>query len=409
VLEVANAVLAKSGARRHKKVLVPTREGGALPDVVIASDADVEAVFVANETQRLLEEGTLRPKDIAVLYRSNLQSQPIEAALKERQIPLRMIGGQQFFERKEVKDLLAYMRVAIRPDDEMSLRRILNYPARGIGDVAVSKLGAYATAHDTSLWAAVSRAHAVFELAPAALEGCRQLQRIVESARAKLDTGAGGAELGRHLMGEIGLKEDIQASSTTLPAAARRMGNIEGILGVFTRRDEQGKGDRERLAEFLRLLALRQDDGEQEATDRVTLTTMHGAKGLEFKVVFVVGLEEGLMPHARTLDERATDVAAEDGATSLEEERRLFYVAVTRARDHLYLCRCKTRAMRGKIVPRTPSRFVLEIPADLVHEREELVAVAPALDKTVAGASSVLAALFGAPDDGETKFVPRRR
>jgi DNA helicase-2/ATP-dependent DNA helicase PcrA len=410
VLELANAVLSKSGARRHKKVLVPTREGGELPDVVIAADADVEASFVAEETKRILEEGLLRPRDVAVLYRSNLQAQPIEAALKERQIPLRMIGGQQFFERKEVKDLLAYMRVAIRPDDEMSLRRILNYPARGIGDAAVGKLGSYATAHDTSLWAAVSKAHAVFELAPAALEGCRQLQRIVENARTKLDGGIGGADLARHLAEEIGLKADIQASSTTLPAAARRWTNVEGIIGVFQRRDEAGKGDRERLAEFLRLLALRQDGDEQEATDRVTLTTMHGAKGLEFKVVFVVGLEEGLMPHARTLDERATDAQTEDGATSLEEERRLFYVAVTRARDKLFLCRCKTRAMRGKIMPRTPSRFVLELPPELVHEREELVPIAPALDKTVAGASGVLAALFGAGNEsGEIPFVPRRR
>ncbi len=211
------------------------------------------------------------------------------------------------------------------------------------------------------------------------------------------------------MIAETGLKEDLQASSANPQATARRWGNLEGILGVFTRRDEQGKGDREKLSEFLRLLALRQDDDEKEATDRVTLTTMHGAKGLEFKVVFVVGLEEGLMPHARTLDERATDVASEDGATSLEEERRLFYVAVTRARDQLYLCRCRTRAMRGKIVPRTPSRFVLEIPPDLVREREEIVPVAPALDKTVAGASSVLAALIGAPSGGELPFVPRRR
>ncbi|HEY4120142.1 MAG TPA: UvrD-helicase domain-containing protein, partial [Byssovorax sp.] len=380
VLDVANAVLARSTARRHKKTLVATRLGGEKVSVIVAPDAEVEASFVADETQRVIEQGGLRPRDVAVLYRSNLQSQPIEAALKERQIPLRMIGGQQFFERKEVKDLLAYLRLVLKPDDEMALRRIINYPARGVGDVAVAKLSSHATAHDLSLWTAVTRPHAVHDLAPAAMAGCRDLVRIVEAMRAKLDQGTLGGALARIVAEEIGLKKDIQASATTPQAAARRWGNVEGILGVLTRRDDEGKGEREKFAEFLRLLALRQDAEEEDATDRVTLTTMHGAKGLEFKLVFVVGLEEGLMPHQRTLDERATDVAAEDGATSLEEERRLFYVAITRARDKLFLCRTKARGMRGKLVPRTPSRFLLEIPPELVDEREELVAVAPGLE-----------------------------
>ncbi|HVY49395.1 MAG TPA: UvrD-helicase domain-containing protein, partial [Minicystis sp.] len=213
VLDVANAVLARSTARRHKKTLLATRASGDKVQVIVAADQEVEASFVASEAERLLEAGSLRPRDVAVLYRSNLQAQPIEAAFKEKQIPLRMIGGQQFFERKEVKDLLAYLRVVLRPDDEMSLRRILNYPARGIGDAAVGKLAAYATAHDVSLWTAVSRPHAVHELAPAAMEGCRQLLRIVEGARAKLEAGARGSELARHVCAEIGLKEDIQASS----------------------------------------------------------------------------------------------------------------------------------------------------------------------------------------------------
>ncbi|AUX47411.1 ATP-dependent DNA helicase Rep [Sorangium cellulosum] len=414
ILDVANAVLAKSNARRHGKTLIATRLEGDAVRSIICVDPDVEASFVATEAQRLLEREGARPKDIAVLYRSNLQAAAIESALKERQIPIRMIGGTQFFERKEVKDLIAYLRVSLNPNDEMSLRRILNYPARGIGEVAVSKLSAHATAHDTSLWTAVSRPHAVHELGSAAIEGCRQLMRIIEGTRARFDRGEASAAVARALLADAGFKEDIMAGSSTNNAAARRWGNLEGLLNVFARRDERGKGDRESFGEFLRLLALRQESEEEEATDRVTLTTMHGAKGLEFPFVFVIGLEEGLMPHQRSLDERATDAAPVTGegdavGHSIEEERRLFYVAVTRARDRLYLTRAKHRGSRGKMVPRTPSRFVLEIPPELVEEREELAPVAPAMEKVKAGAASVLAALSINPFVSDPPLIPRRR
>ena len=408
VLDVANAVLAKGGSRRHPKTLVATRASDARVQVVIAADPDVEASFVGTQIQRLLEREAVRPKEIAVLYRSNLQSAPIESALKERAIPMRMIGGQQFFERKEVKDVIAYLRVILNPGDEMSLRRIVNYPARGIGDVALERITSYATAHDLSLWAAVCKAHAVRELPPAALEGCRQLVRLVEAMRLRLETFS-PASVARAVVGEIGLKEDIAAGSTTNQAAARRWGNVEGLLNVLFRREEQGKGDREHFAEYLRLLALRQDGDEEEATDRVTLTTVHGAKGLEWRYVFLIGLEEGLMPHARTLDERATDITPDgDAAVSLEEERRLFYVAVTRARDRLWLSRAKVRGQRGKLVARTPSRFLLDIPTELYDEREEESPLAPELEKVKAGAAGVLAAILAeGGGTGEIGFIPR--
>ncbi len=408
VLDVANAVLVKSGARRHPKTLIATRSSEDRVQVVIAADPEVEASFVGAEVQRLLEREGVRPKEVAVLYRSNQQSAPIESALKERTIPIRMIGGQQFYERKEVKDLIAYMRVILNPNDEMSLRRIINYPARGVGDVAVGKLGSWATAHDATLWTAVSRPHAVRDLPPAAMEGCRALVRLVEAMRLRLETFS-PASVARALVGEIGLKEDIQQASPSNQAAARRWGNVEGLLNVFFRREEQGKGDRESFAEFLRLLALRQDGDDEDAADRVTLTTIHGAKGLEWRHVFIIGLEEGFMPHARTIDERATDVTPDaDAATSLEEERRLFYVAVTRARDRLWLSRAKVRGMRGKPAPRTPSRFLLEIPRELYDEREEEAPVAPDLEKARAGAAGVLAAILGeGGGTGEIAFIPR--
>jgi ATP-dependent DNA helicase Rep len=394
VLDVANAVLAKGSGRRHQKTLIATRSSEDRIQVVVCADPEVEASFVGTEIQRLLEREAVRPKEIAVLYRSNLQSAPVESALKERGVPIRMIGGQQFYERKEVKDLVAYLRVILNPGDEMSLRRIVNYPARGIGDVALERISTYATAHDLTLWAVVCRPHAVRDLPPAAMEGCRALVRVVEAMRLRMETFS-PASVARALAAEIGLKEDITAGSTTNQAAARRWGNVEGLLNVFFRREEQGKGDREHFAQFLRLLALRQEE-EEEATDRVTLTTVHGAKGLEWRHVFLIGLEEGLMPHARTLDERATDMTPDgDAAVSLEEERRLFYVAVTRARDRLHLSRAKVRGQRGKLVPRTPSRFLLDIPPELYDEREEESPVAPELEQAKAGAAGVLAAILG--------------
>lgn len=408
VLDLANAVLQKSPGRRHKKSLVATRDKGPRCEVIVASDPDVEAAFVADTIMKALEEQGLRPRDCAVLYRSNLQAQPVESALKERQIPYRMIGGQQFFERKEVKDLLAYMRVVLDPSDEMALRRIVNYPARGIGEVALGKITAHATARDLSLWQVVSRPYVVNELPAVAMDGCRQLLRIIEGARQRFEKGETSAPVVRWIAEEIKLREDIVAGSTTAPAAQRRWSNIEGLFNLFTRRDEQGKGRGEDLADYLRFLTLRQDEGDEEAEDKVTLTTMHGTKGLEYKLVFVVGLEEGLLPHQRTLGERATDVPLE-GAHSLDEERRLFYVAVTRAKDKLYLCRARTRAARGKMMPRTISRFLQELPAELYDEREVVAPEAPALQKTVAGASALLAAISSGPPGQDPPIVPRRR
>ncbi len=409
VLDVANAVLGKTPGRRHRKTLMATREEGPRPEVIVAADADVEASFVADTIQKALEEKGLRPREAAVLYRSNMQAQAVESALKERQIPYRMIGGQQFFERKEVKDLLAYMRLTLDPNDEMALRRIVNYPARGIGEAALSKLTSYATAHDTTLWHVVSKPYVVHGLPAAVMEGCRDVHRIIEGARGRFSRGETSGPVVRALAEEINLKADVMAGSTSAPAAQRRWNNVEGLFKLFARRDEQGKGQGKELSEYLRFLTLRQDEGEEEAEDKVTLTTMHGTKGLEYKLVFVIGLEEGLLPHMRTLGERATDMPLEN-AHSLDEERRLFYVAVTRAKDKLYLCRAKTRLARGKMMPRTISRFLQDIPPELYDEREVLAPEAPPLDKAVVGGQALLAALAGAPPPGDAPaFLPRRK
>lgn len=415
VLDVANSVLARADMRRHKKTLIATRESDERVMHVHAADGDVEAAFVGREVERLVGLGH-RPRDFAVLYRSNLQAQAIELALRERRIPVRQLGGAQLIERKESKDLMAYLRVALEPDDELAVRRIVNYPSRGIGDVALGKLASHATAYDQSLWAVLSKPHAVRDLPAAAVEGCRDLVRVVEQARRSLDAGEPAGKVMRALAEATRMREDITKGSTSGAQAERRWGNVESLIRLFERRDEQGRGDRASALEFLRFLTLRMDQGEDEASDAVTLSTMHGAKGLEFPVVFVIGLEEGLMPHLRTLSERATDAApsfaeSEEAGGSLDEERRLFYVAVTRAKDRLYLTRAKQRVMRGKPMARTPSRFLLEVPTELLVEMEESAPIAPPVDVAKEGAASVLAALAtlsGAPGP-VSRPVHRRR
>jgi ATP-dependent DNA helicase Rep len=391
ILKVASGVLEKSSARRHAKTIVATRGAGDRVREVVCADTEVEAAFVARTIEEFVRNGTRR-KEIAVLYRSNIQSTEIEAALKERAIPMRMVGGTQFFERKEVKDLLAYLKVALTPFDEIALRRVINYPSRGIGDVALERLASHATANSTSLFTAVTRAHAVKDLAPTAIAGCNEFVKIIDEARDRLSRGELSAPVARAVAESARIKADIQAGSTSNAAATRRWGNVEGMLNVFARRDEKGRGERDQLEEFLRLLALRDDNEEAAQGDVVTLTTIHGAKGLEFDVVFLLGLEEGLMPHSRTQTERVTDVVLE-GTSGVEEERRLFYVAVTRAKNRLFMSRCERRAFRGKVVARTPSRFLAEIPDELLDRSHEMTAAVPDLATMASGAAALLAML----------------
>ncbi|NUP07824.1 MAG: UvrD-helicase domain-containing protein [Polyangiaceae bacterium] len=394
VLRVASSVLKSSTARRHEKTIISTRPDSEPVEHVVCSDGETEAKFIARTIDDAIRSGGLRPSDVAVLYRSNLQGPEIEAALKERQVPYTMLGGVQFFERKEVKDLLAYLRVSFDPMDEISLRRIINYPARSIGEVALEKLSSYATAKGTSLYTAVTRAHAVEGLAPAAVAGARDLCTIIDAVRGRFSKNEPSAAVARALCEDMKLKEDLQAASASNAAATRRLNNIEGIIRLFERRDERGLGGRDSFEEFLRLLALREDGGDKEKGDAVTLTTMHGAKGLEFPLVLIAGIEEGLLPHARTQTERATDVPASEHASSVDEERRLFYVSVTRAKDKLYLCRAERRVVRGKPVQRVPSRFLVEIPHDLLVMREEKGQPIE-VTQTVKGAANLLAALSG--------------
>jgi DNA helicase-2/ATP-dependent DNA helicase PcrA len=400
ILAVANAVIARRTDVRHPKVLFTDKKGGERVRSVVAPTPEVEASWIAGEIARLVRDQGKSAQEICVLYRSNGQAKAFEEALRERGVAHRVIGGQQFFERKEVKDILAYLRVVVNPNDEIALRRVVNYPARGIGETSVERLGVHAVAKGWTLWQAIERVDALDDVSGAAREGCKDLERVVSTTRSELSRAPSVEAAVRDLCHRIGLKRDIEQCSPSLPAAARRWGNVEGLFASFARREarerqagwvaaEAGKPPAW-LGAFLQALTLEtHDDDAETPSGRVTLSSLHGAKGLEFDFVFLAGCEEGLLPHSRTLDARATDSSPQD----LDEERRLFYVGVTRARESLVLTRAKARATRGRTVARTPSRFVLEIPAGLVDEiqvTEDPAVKAVALEQ---GASALLAAL----------------
>jgi len=301
-----------------------------------------------------------------VLYGSNIQSKILEEELRTAEVPYVMYGGQQFFERKEVKDVIAYLRVALNPKDELALRRVINYPARGIGATTVEKLALAAQAGHATMWEAL----ATTEVHGAAKHGIAQFVQIVERLKAALEGGHAIVATVKSMIEEIGLYDDLRHAAASMSAAQRRIDNVEGLLNSLQRFTDKGKGV-DALSEYLRHLSLdSKDDKEEDNGEKVILTTLHGAKGLEFPVCFMIGLEEELLPHARTLQPQATDVTDADHAMDISEERRLCYVGITRAQRKLYLTRACTRVSRGRVLPRTPSRFLLEVPDDLLEVRD---------------------------------------
>jgi superfamily I DNA/RNA helicase len=400
ILGAANEVIANN-KQRHDKQLWSQHAAGDVITHAVAATAEDEARWITHEIGKLHQEG--RPwQDIAVMYRSNLQAKIVEEELRQASVPYVMYGGQQFFERKEVKDVIAYLRVALNARDDLALRRVINYPARGIGATTVDRLVAAAHAKRAPLWDALRGAISgtgtlpglgtglgtgldavlprdeddpppadveVGDLRGAARNGIIELVHVVSELGSALEHGESVVNATRTLIEDIRLYDDLREAAGSASAAQRRIDNVEGLLGSLQRFSDKGKG-REALAEYLRMLSLETSEEREESGDRVVLTTLHGAKGLEFPVCFMIGLEEELLPHIRTLQPQATDVMDADHATDISEERRLCYVGITRAQRKLYLTRACTRVSRGRAVPRTPSRFLLEIPDELLEVRD---------------------------------------
>lgn len=400
ILAVANAVIEKRTDAKYRKRLFTDKLGGDKVKLGVAPSPEAEAAYVARELRRLIREEQRKPKDCAILYRSNGQAKLIEEQLREQGVPYRMIGGQQFFERKEVKDVLAYLKLALNRADEISLRRIINYPPRGIGDTSIEKLTQHATAKSWSLWQAIERVDGLDGLSNPARDGCKQLERVIGDLRSKLLVQRSPASaVARELCDAVGLKKDIDATSTSSTASARRWGNVQGLFGILSRREQRveakgGDASAERdLMSFLHSLTLQMSEEDEDPGNVVTLSTLHGSKGLEFDVVYLIGCEEGLLPHTRTLESKVTDPSGASGTRDIEEERRLFYVGITRARQRLELLRCKHRVMRGKPMPRTPCRFLMDIPDDLLEHFEVKDASPMSVDEMAQNAGNLLAML----------------
>ncbi|MEM9493431.1 MAG: 3'-5' exonuclease, partial [Myxococcota bacterium] len=378
ILAAANHVIANN-TKRLGKTLWSDRPDGTSIALVYANEPEGEAKFVALEIAELHKAGWSN-RDIAILYRSNVQSRVLEEELRTARLPYVMYGGQQFFERKEVKDVIAYLRLALNPRDEIALRRIVNYPSRGIGTTTLKKVAEAAQAARTTMWTVLEQAgERLPDLRAQTAAAIADFAEIIVGVREPLDAGQNPAIVARNLVEKIGLYDDLRNAAPSASAAQRRIDNVESLFNSLERHYQRKPG-RTALLEYLRQLSLASDsDDKSDPGNKIVLTTLHGAKGLEFPVVFMIGLEEEILPHARTLAPQATDVFDPDHASDISEERRLMYVGITRAMDKLYLSRSILRRYRGRTAPRIPSRFLSEIPEELITKRyAAAVARAPA-------------------------------
>jgi DNA helicase II / ATP-dependent DNA helicase PcrA len=352
ILDAANAVIARNPDRRPKRLWSDLGRG--LPvRVVEADDEHAEARFVAGEITRALDEGA-GPADIAVFYRMNAQSRVLEDVLVRQGVGYRVVGGPRFYERAEIKDAIAYLQVIHNPADEVSLRRIVNQPRRGIGSASLDRLAAHASQMNWTLLEAIEHSSAV-PLGTAAASRVREFAALIEDLREVAST-ASPAELLEQVLEQTGYRGMLEAERTF--ESQGRLENLDELIGVAREFAERGEEDAS-LATFLQDISLYSDsDALNEPRPEVTLMTIHNAKGLEFPIVFVIGLEEGLFPHQRSLDEG-------DEA----EERRLCYVGMTRAQQSLVLTHAHSRTIFGMRGYNLPSRFLSELPADEI-ERE---------------------------------------
>src|SRR5262245_5271926 len=375
ILDAANAVILNNAARRPKH-LWTEQVGGELITRYHAQDEHDEAAYVAHEIGRLTDSEGYSYSDVAVFYRTNAQSRVIEETLVRAGHPYRVVGGVRFYDRREVKDSLAYLRALVNPDDEVSWRRIVNVPKRGVGDTSVGKVSAYAQEHGMTFRDALHRADDA-GVSGKALGGIRDLLDILAEVEGAAATGV--APVVQAVLEDTGYLAELE-SERSIEAEAR-LENLQELIGVCRALDDalesgdvaglagiaSGSGDGDtaavpsgldRVQAFLEAVSLVTDLDDIEGDKRaVTLMTLHSAKGLEFPVVFLTGLEDGVFPHMRSLGD----------PEELEEERRLCYVGITRARERLYLCHAWSRMLFGRTEFYPPSRFLSGIPQGLVQ------------------------------------------
>ena len=358
ILDVANAVVTNNRKRKGKNLWTPRGQGARVQGVEV-NDERAEAQFVASEVQKLLEgeagaERPYRPDEVAVLYRTNAQSRVLEEQFGRYAIGYQVIGGPKFYERAEIRDAVAYLTALVNPDDAQRLLRVVNVPKRGIGATSLQRLQAHATGLGESVWTAMRAAEDVPGLSSGAVNGLLAFVRLVEGLQAGL-AGRPVAEIVRSVLDESGYEAALKAQKTL--ESEGRLENLEEFAGVAAEYDK--RADEPSLDGFLQEISLYADiDAFTDTSALITLMTLHNSKGLEFPVVFVAGMEEGVFPHQRSLDEQ-----------NVEEERRLAYVGITRAMDRLYLVHARARTLWGSSQYNLPSRFLEEIPEDLIERQ----------------------------------------
>ncbi len=392
ILNAANEVISKN-PKRYPKSLWSGKGAGSPIHMVAVEEDRAEAKMVAEEILKLAESRSSNRGDpsfrlwneFAILYRSNSQSRIFEEALRLHQIPYKLVGALSFLDRKEVKDLLCYWKLVINPRDDTAIRRVINWPARGIGKSSIELIHQHSVASGSSFFESMQDPGVFSQLNEKTKNGIRSfidllgslnesLASIQPEAHASVEGGftAAVSDWARKSLERIGTKAALQSEEEDPVKAQRRFENIDELassigmmdLAPVSAEDAPPVDGTVVLREFLSQLVLNSkedNDKEDVPQNALTLMTLHGAKGLEFPVVFLVGLEDGILPHQRTIDEGA----------DLSEERRLFYVGITRAKEELYLTRTKHRVRYGKMLPRNPSRFLEDIPPDLILERDE--------------------------------------
>lgn len=354
ILSAANALIEHNRARKPKNLWTKAGDG----DLIVvhhAGNEHDEAAFIASEIERLRETEGHRYRDVAVFYRTNAQSRVVEEIFGRFAIPYRILGGLRFYDRKEVKDLLAYLKVVVNPADTVSLRRILNTPRRGIGDRTVAELAGHAAVSGMSMFEAIEGAKHIPTFSKRVLGGLQSFCSLIRELQTYQQGGAGVRELVELTWERSGYMAELESERSI--EGLGRIENLKELAGVaaeFELRVPEGT-----LDDFLSQTSLvSEQDAYDEEESTVTLMTLHNAKGLEFPVVFIAGLEEGVFPHMRSLTE----------PDELEEERRLAYVGITRAEKNLYLTYAWSRSLWGGVNYNPPSRFLKEIPAELIRK-----------------------------------------
>lgn len=358
ILKLANTLIAHNSTR-HGKVLLAMRGEGQPPRFVRFEDETSEAAAIAREIRQKIDapsEERVSPSDIAILFRTNEQPRAFETELRREKVPYVLVGGMSFYDRKEIKDILSYLRVLANPSDEVSLLRIINTPARGIGAGSVETLVADAVSQGKPLWEVLPTAIHDGRISHAIGERIEQFRKMITGFRARLGTGS-LSELVTELIRTVEYKAELERlykTPTEIEARWAAVAELVNAVAAYEERAEQPS-----LVGFLDETALtgREDQKDDKKDKRqvhaVTLMTLHSAKGLEFPHVYMVGMEEGLLPHQRSI--------ADLGGQAIAEERRLCYVGVTRAQEQLTLSVCKARMKWGKLRPSIPSRFLLEM------------------------------------------------